>query len=1059
MTPDRFIAKWQAATLKERSAAQEHFIDLCRLLDEPTPAEADPSGAWYCFEKGAAKAGGGDGWADVWRRNRFGWEYKGKGKDLQSAFRQLQLYTPALEYPPLLIVSDIETIVIHTAFTGTVPDVHVLTLEDLRDAAKRRLLKWAFSEPERLRPGQTTAALTEEAAGRFGTLAQTLRARGHDPLAVGHFCIRLLFCLFAEDIALLPRQMFTRLLDAGLQQPALLSGMLETLFGAMATGGLIGFEPIDRFNGGLFDSKDALPLAFDDIQTLRALAGLDWSAIEPSIFGTLFERGLDPDKRSQLGAHYTDRAAIVRLVDPVVLAPLRDEWSAQKAAIAALTAKAASAKSAAARTKAKNEAHTLLQGFLSRLARFRVLDPACGSGNFLLLSLLGLKDLEHRVILEAETLGLPRAFPLVGPECALGIELNPYAAELARVTVWIGEIQWMLNHGFSLSKDPILKTLNTIAQRDAVLNPDGSEPEWPAADVIVGNPPFLGDKKMLGVLGSKYVAQLRKLYAGRVPGGADLVTYWFEKARAQIAMGKARYAGLVATNSIRGGANRKVLERILQTESTSEIGGLHDDGDVRHAISRGQAQSGRYPARTGGGGSACDRRGTGGAGDQDPSGSDPGKDAGTDADRPGRPEMDDRGSVGGGDVARHQKLLLAGRLRIFNAWSDEPWINDGAAVRVSLVAFGSDACGRPLLLDGKPTLAIYPDLSGATALHENDLTKAKALTENLGVAIQGPTKGGAFEIAGETARRWLLQPNAHGKSNSCVLKPWSNGLDITRRHLDRWIIDFTEMDEAESSLFEVPFEHARSVVFPARQAVARERRKRYWWQFNEPAPGLRSALSVLCRYIATPEVSKYRVFVWLNTPTVPDKNLVVIAREDDATFGVLQSRFHAIWALKTGTSLENRPRYTSSSTFRTFPFPPGLTPADTAGPTETLDSGIVLPPVAPERRAAAIAIAEAAHRLNALRERWLNPPEWVERVPEVVPGYPERIVPQPEHAAELKQRTLTNLYNARPAWLDHAHRALDAAVAAAYGWADAGPQMTEEETLRRLLALNLERSP
>ncbi|MBV5276798.1 class I SAM-dependent DNA methyltransferase, partial [bacterium] len=276
----------------------------------------------------------------------------------------------------------LDRIVIHTAFTGTVPDVHVLTLEDLRDASKRRLLKWAFSEPERLRPGQTTAALTEAAAGSFGDLAQTLRARGYDPWAVGHFCIRVLFCLFAEDIELLPRQMFTRLLDAGLKQPARLPEMLGNLFGTMATGGLIGFESVDWFNGGLFDSADTLPLELDDIKTLRALAGLDWSAIEPSIFGTLFERGLDPDKRSQLGAHYTDRQSIMRLVDPVVLDPLRDEWNAAKVQLEALTVKAAAAKAAGTRTKAVNEALGVLQGFLARLAHFRVLDPACGSGAF-----------------------------------------------------------------------------------------------------------------------------------------------------------------------------------------------------------------------------------------------------------------------------------------------------------------------------------------------------------------------------------------------------------------------------------------------------------------------------------------------------------------------------------------------------------------------------------------------------------------------------------------------------------------------------------------------------
>ena len=262
----------------------------------------------------------------------------------------------------------------------------------------------------------------------------------------------------------------------------------------------------------------------------------------------------------------------MRLVNPVVLDPLRDEWAERKverkaerkAEIAALMTKAA-AKPPSARTRATQEAHRVLQGFLHRLASFRVLDPACGSGNFLLLSLLGLKDLEHQVILEAEALGLPRAFPMVGPENLLGIELNPYAAELARVTVWIGEIQWMLFHGLAVTKNPILKPLNTIECRDAVMNADGSEPEWPEADVIVRNPPFLGDKKMLGALGKDYVTRLRKLYQGRVPGGADLVTYWFEKARAQIGAGRVRYAGLVATNSIRGGANRKVMDRITET--------------------------------------------------------------------------------------------------------------------------------------------------------------------------------------------------------------------------------------------------------------------------------------------------------------------------------------------------------------------------------------------------------------------------------------------------------------------------------------------------------------
>ncbi|MFZ1575305.1 MAG: type IIL restriction-modification enzyme MmeI [Chromatiaceae bacterium] len=216
----------------------------------------------------------------------------------------------------------------------------------------------------------------------------------------------------------------------------------------------------------------------------------------------------------------------------------------------------------------------------------------------------------------------------------------------------------------------------------------------------------------------------------------------------------------------------------------------------------------------------------------------------------------------------------------------------------------------------------------------------------------------------------------------------------------------------------------------------------------------------MSRIAATPRVAKYRTFVWLDARIVPDSQIIVITRADDATFGILHSRFHERWALGlcTWLGVGNDPRYTPTTTFETFPFPAGLTPADTAGSTETLDSGVILPPVAPEHRPVALAIAEAAHRLNALRETWLNPPQWVERVPEVVPGYPDRIIPKPEHAAELKKRTLTNLYNARPAWLDKAHQALDAAVAVAYGWDDYSPALPDAEILRRLLALNRARS-
>ena len=989
MTPNEFIAKWQSTTLKERSGSQEHFLDLCQLLNEPTPASIDPTGEFYCFEKGAKKTTGGDGWADVWKRDHFGWEYKGKRKNLNEAFIQLHRYAPALENPPLLIVSDMERIIIHTAFNGTVSKVHSLALEDLRIPAKLQLLKWAFSEPERLRPTLTTAALTEDAARQFGQLAQTLCERGHDTQQVAHFCQQILFCFFAEDIGLLANQLFSELLKNGQQRLEHLPQTLANLFNTMATGGFFGNDPVDWFNGGLFDAATPLPLTRDDVRMLRELARLNWSAIEPSIFGTLFERGLDPNQREQLGAHYTDPASIMRLVNPVVLDPLREEWAAAKLTIHQLLEKSTQqqqqadelsksqvttkAKKAAEKalkaalsfnTKTQNQIENNFQDFFSRLQNFRVLDPACGSGNFLLLALRGLKDLEHEVILESERLGLPRSFISVGPENVLGIELNPYAAELARVTVWIGEIQWMLNHGFSLAKNPILKTINIIDQRDAVVNADGSEPNWPTADAIVGNPPFLGDKRMLGAMGDEYVKRLRNCYQGRIPGGADLVTYWFEKARAQIEKAKPESkiaAGLVATNSIRGGANRQVLERICKTTT------------------------------------------------------------------------------------------------IFNAWSDEPWINSGAAVRVSLICFGNTKLTP--ILNGESVAAIYADLTGGQRADNEkiaDITQAKILKENCGVTVRGSEKGGSFDISGHLAREWLRLPNPNGRANSEVIRPWTNGKDIARRYSDTWLIDFgLNRQEFEAALYEAPFEYVIKHVKATRQQNREERTSDKWWLHRRSGEELRTALAKLPRYICTPRVAKYRLFVWFNALVYPDSATFIIARADDTTFGILHSRFHELWSLRMGTSLGATPRYTPTTTFETFPFPIGLTPAHTGSEIETLYSGAIIPTVATEYRDHAVAIAEAAFQLNQLRENWLNPPEWIERVPEVVAGYPERIIAKPAFAAQLKQRTLTNLYNKNPAWLVNAHVKLDQAVAAAYGWSN---ELSETGVLQQLLALNKARS-
>jgi type II restriction/modification system DNA methylase subunit YeeA len=577
MTPQAFIAKWQNSSLKERAAAQEHFLDICRMLDEPTPAEADATGKDYGFEVGASKTTGGNGFADVFKRNHFGWEYKGTKANLDTAFAQLQRYAIALDNPPLLIVSDIGTTIrIHTNWTNSISKVYTIAIADLGDPEKRQWLKAALSDPDALRPSKTRQELTEEVAGEFAQLARSLRERGHNPEQVAHFINRMVFCMFAEDVKLLPGNMFTKMLDRAIEDPGEFEAFARDLFSAMQKGGRVGFDKVAWFNGGLFDDDLVFPLTKDEIGLVHSAAQQYWGDIDPSILGTLFERGLDPDKRSQLGAHYTDRNKIMMIINPVIIEPLSSEWNKSKAKIAALMEKATSSEGAA-KTRATKQAQALLDGHLKRLADFRVLDPACGSGNFLYLALKALKDLEHKAQVEAEALGLPRGFPRIGPEVVRGIELNPYAAELARVSVWIGEIQWMLSNGFAASQSPILKPLETIECRDALITwiPAGTgedegrwvEAIWPDADAIVGNPPFLGAKLMKRLLGVAETNALRSVFAGRLPGFTDLVCYFFEKARQVVAENVNVRAGLVATNSIRKNTNLPVLRRIASTST------------------------------------------------------------------------------------------------------------------------------------------------------------------------------------------------------------------------------------------------------------------------------------------------------------------------------------------------------------------------------------------------------------------------------------------------------------------------------------------------------------
>jgi len=964
MNLSEFVNKWRKVELTERSASQQHFLDLCEVFNHPAPALADPTGDSFTFEKGAAKHGGGQGWADVWKKGFFGWEYKGKHKDLAAAYDQLLKYREALENPPLLVVCDMDRFEIHTNFTATVSKTYEISLDDLDTPRNIEILRNLFFEPGKLRPDATSKAITQEVAERVAEIAQGLRGRGLDAMDVARFLDRIVFCLFAEDVGLLPRKLFSRIVEKS-PEPQRFSNMIGQLFEAMNKGGDFGADTIRHFNGNLFTGSPVLELTATEINHVRAAARLDWSAVDPSIFGTLFQRGLDPDTRAQLGAQYTSREDIETLIEPVVMQPLRREWEATRESISnlLLTGKAKPTGKEKPLTKkaldnAYLEARAVLRNFHERLAHIKVLDPACGSGNFLYVTLQKIKDLEKEVLIYGGDNQLGSFLPQVGPWQFYGIEVNPYAFELAQTTLWIGYLQWIQANGFGVPAEPILREMDNFKNMDAILDlsdPDNpKEPEWPEADFIVGNPPFLGGKRMRTELGDEYVEKLFALYKSKVPAEADLVAYWFEKARKQIEDSKTKRVGLLATQGIRGGASREVLKRIKDT------------GDI------------------------------------------------------------------------------------FFGESDRDWILDGATVHVSMIGF-DDRTEVVKTLNGRAVEEINAQLTTTVATHS-----ATVLSENTGISFMGITPAGPFDVEFAIGTGWLSTPNPIGRPNSDVIRPYVHGRDLNQRARDQWTVDFgTDSPIEYAAHYEQPFEYLMKTVKPEREKNRREAYKNRWWIYAEARPSMREALGKLDRYLATSMVAKHRIFAWLQSVSLPANVVIVFGRDDDYFFGVLHSRSHAVWSIIQGTQLreqESGSRYTPTTCFETFPFP--------------------IPSAEQEA-----AIAAAAKELDVLRSAWLNPPEWTREEILEFPGsvegpwaryisepdergigtvrYP-RLVPKDDNTAELlAKRTLTNLYNERPTWLDLAHRKLDEAVFAAYGWETT---LSDDEILTRLLALNQQRA-
>ncbi|MEM6328058.1 MAG: DNA methyltransferase [Bacteroidota bacterium] len=615
LDPAAFVAKWQASGGAERANAQLFLRDLAAVLGVPEPeaTTGDPRADAYVFERPLAIRDGRQtrGFMDLYKRGCFVLETK-QGADakrtadgrklrqghgtrgtraweatMDAARRQAAGYARNLESaepaPPFLVVSDVGYCLdLYADFSGTGrlyrpfpdPERNRVFLPDLTDADTRATLAAVFTNPLSLDPARRQARVTVSLARTLAGLADELDGatdadgREMDAEARAGFLSRVLFAMFAEDAGLVPEGAFTRLLDAYASDLDALPLALGAFFETMDRGGYVGEvrAKLRQFNGALFKDARAPRLSRRAYETLVDAAHADWTSVEPSIFGTLIERALDPEERHALGAHFTPRAYVERLVGPAVLEPLRAEWEATWAAASTLTTEAEAATAAATRTRKRNEARAVLRAFFARLASVRVLDPACGSGNFLYVTLRGLLELESEARRAAQRLvgEAPGEGFGVTPAQMRGIEVDARAAAIADLVLWIGYLQYNRERYGDAQPlpEPILDGYGQVEHRDAVLAPDGTPAPWPEAEFIVGNPPFIGASRMREALGDEYTEALRAAYP-EVPESADFVMHWWERAARAVARGEAERFGLITTNSITQTFNRRVVEARL----------------------------------------------------------------------------------------------------------------------------------------------------------------------------------------------------------------------------------------------------------------------------------------------------------------------------------------------------------------------------------------------------------------------------------------------------------------------------------------------------------------
>lgn len=1033
-----FLARWEASGAAERANYQLFLSELCDLLDVPRPQPTRPDDREnaYVFERSVTfRHGDGTtstGRIDLYKRGAFVCEAKQgsdqpgeksplavredgarwpaakrgtavrgtKGWDLAmvKAKGQAEQYARALPldegWPPFLVVVDVgHAIELYSEFSCTGktylpfpdPRSHRLLLSDLETPEVRERLRLVWSDPHVLDPAKHSARVTRQVAKRLALLAKSLEQAGHSAEKTGNFLKRCLFTMFAEDVGLIPHNSFTDLLESLRDKPETFAPMAESLWSTMKDGGFspVLREKLLRFNGGLFEDAEALPIGEEQLALLVEASKADWRDVEPAIFGTLLERALDPQERHHLGAHYTPREYVERLVLPAVIEPLRAEWEAVLAAAVTVAAQGDNAGAIA-----------LVKDYHRKLCQVRILDPACGSGNFLYVTFEHLKRLEGEVLNALEGFGdeqadLELAGLTVDPHQLLGLEVNPRAAAITDMVLWIGYLQWHFRtRGEVMPPEPVIRKFRNVECRDAVLAYDGTEPvlddegrpvtrwdgtttkthpvtgeqvpddaaqvpllryinphqaKWPQADYVVGNPPFLGAATMRRALGDGYVEALRKVWKD-VPDSADFVMFWWQQAADLTRKGKLRRFGFITTNSLRQAFNRRVLQHNLSAK----------------------------PA-----------------------------------------------------------------LSLAFAIPDHPWVDsaDGAAVRIAMTV------GRAVKEGAEGTLATVTDeregggeglaVELATrrgVLHADlsagaNVSGAVPLLANSALANRGMQLIGAgFIVSPEEASKLGLG-RVPGLEDH--VRHYRNGRDLTAAPRGVLAIDLFGLtaDEVQSRFPEV-YQWVLERVKPERAQNNRPTYRDNWWIFGEPRKDLRAAQASLSRYVATVETAKHRAFVFLDKSILPDNKLVAIASADAFVLGVLSCRLHVVWTLAAGSTLEDRPVYVKTTCFETFPFP--------AATDEQ------------KQRVRAIAERLDAHRK---RQQELHPGLGLTDMYNVL----AKLRAGQPLAAKDKATNEQGLVSV----LLQLHDDLDAAVADAYGWP---VDLSEEEVLVRLAALNAERA-